>query len=473
MHELPLQLLLREHPEWIEQPVVVVSADRSQGTVLQLNELARSRGIRPGMRYGQALGLDHALRAGVVPQAACDAAQQQLIKLLLLCSPIVEPKSDEPGIVWLDGGGLGQLFASASAWAAAIAEHVHRGNWQASVVVGFGRFACYAAARARSGGAPQVFRHPREQDACVHGIELSSLLRHPQQLQRLEQLGLRSLGDLMRLPLSSVRERIGEQAAQLRKLLEGDADAPLQATDIREPLRCRIALEPPGEDRTALLFRVRSALSALLARLAHRGSAVVSMDVVLLPDCGEPIAPLQLQTAEPTREERVLVDLIRLKLEALQLAVPLRALDLTLQDVPLPPAQDALMSVRPRRDTRAANQALARLRSELGPQAVRLMQVREGHLPEACWGWEPAQLAQIAVRAADPRPPLPRRMQLRPRQRAAPQPTQLAEPQVVAGGWWHRPIERVYYLYREPEGQLLWWYYDAVRGSWFEHAGLA
>src|SRR6185503_19994418 len=77
--------------------------------------------------------------------------------------------------------------------------------------------------------------------------------------------------------------------------------------------------------------------------------------------------------------------------------------------------QLALFAARPRRDLRAASEAVARLRAELGDDAVVRPVLRDGHLPEARFGWEPAR----AVVPARPRPPavrpLVRRVMTKPR----------------------------------------------------------
>ena len=49
--KLPLQMLLRLHPDWGEHPVAVVDRDKPGGAVLAVNQDARDRGIVPGMRY--------------------------------------------------------------------------------------------------------------------------------------------------------------------------------------------------------------------------------------------------------------------------------------------------------------------------------------------------------------------------------------------------------------------------------------
>ena len=88
--ELPLQLLLREHPDWQGLPAVVVDEDRPQGLVLWANEAARAFRILPGLRYAAAHSLCADVRAGAVSPLHVEKALQELHTLLLRFSPTVE-----------------------------------------------------------------------------------------------------------------------------------------------------------------------------------------------------------------------------------------------------------------------------------------------------------------------------------------------------------------------------------------------
>ena len=67
-----------------------------------------------------------------------------------------------------------------------------------------------------------------------------------------------------------------------------------------------------------------------------------------------------------------------------------------------PPASSSRCSrSKPRRDLRAADEALARLRAELGDDAVVRAVLRDGHLPEASFGWERLVHAGPAAPPAD------------------------------------------------------------------------
>ena len=79
---LPLQMLLRAHPDWVLRAVVVVNEDAPQGVVLWLNDAARRAGIRKGLRYAAALGFCAELRAGVVDAKRIAACIGELVDQL-------------------------------------------------------------------------------------------------------------------------------------------------------------------------------------------------------------------------------------------------------------------------------------------------------------------------------------------------------------------------------------------------------
>ena len=84
---LPLQLLLRSHPEWRERPVAVVEEEKPLSPILWLNDAAVRGGIRPGMRYASALSLDRGLCAGTVSEEETRAAVRQVHGALDRFSP--------------------------------------------------------------------------------------------------------------------------------------------------------------------------------------------------------------------------------------------------------------------------------------------------------------------------------------------------------------------------------------------------
>ncbi|MHB8767075.1 MAG: DNA polymerase Y family protein [Deferrisomatales bacterium] len=484
--ELPLQLLVLRRPEWAGEPVAVVDRDRPQGVVRWAGEEARARGVRPGMRYAAALSLAAGLRAAEVPGAEVADGVGRIAERLRRFAPGVEPCRDEPGVFWLDAGGLGRLFGSARPWARGIRTELAALGLQSRVAVGFTRFGTYAAARAGLGDGLALFRGRAGEDAAARGVELGRLGIDPRLRDRLERLGVRTVGQLLALPAAGLGERFGPAARRLHELASGQAWAPLRPEPEAEPLAARLDLDAPEADAERLLFGVKRLLDPLLETLAARRQALAGLELRLALDGpggrgGERVEALR--PASPTLDGRQVLNLVHLRLERLDLGAGVTALGLKAEGAPAPAEQLTLFAARPRRDPAAAGRALARVRAELGDGAVVRAVLREGHLPEARFAWEPLErLGPAAPRRVAVRP-LVRRIFDRPellpplgrsdpdgwllRGEACGPVDEKLGPYVVSGGWWRKPVHREYHFARTRNGQLFWIYYDRARRRWF------
>ena len=155
---LPLQILLRRHPDWESLPVAIVDRDKPLGIIRWVNENARRVQILPGMRYATALSLSRDLRAGVVADTEIAEYVGRLTRWLWRFSPGIEPSSREPGVFWIDASGLCPLYTSLQEWALEVRDNLRQAGFESVVGIGFSRFSSYAAARSNSGEAPLNLR---------------------------------------------------------------------------------------------------------------------------------------------------------------------------------------------------------------------------------------------------------------------------------------------------------------------------
>ena len=88
---LALQLVLRAHPDWRDDPVVVVEDDRPFAPIVWANRVARAHAIQRGMSFAQAKALSARLHAEVVAEHEIDSAIDALFDRLLPFSPGIEP----------------------------------------------------------------------------------------------------------------------------------------------------------------------------------------------------------------------------------------------------------------------------------------------------------------------------------------------------------------------------------------------
>lgn len=484
--ELPLQLLLRRHPEQRVAPAVVVDVDSPQGVVMWANEAARQSRVLPGMRYAAALSLDASLFAGAVSESEVQVAVRDLVPGLRHFTPFVEPSEDEPGVFWLDASGLEPLHDSLYAWGCAVGAWLHEAGWWISMAVGFDRFASYALARSQPGQL-RVFGHPDEEAACCRRVRLDRLGVAPALRDELSRLDVHTVGDFLSLPAKGVLRRFGEPADRLRKMASGSAFAPLQPLPPEPDRGDTLELEWAESRLHPLLFQIKRLLDTLLARLAARRAAVAGVLLELELDRADTVVSHALRPAAPTLDGALLLDLVRLRLEA---APPLEAgvveIRATVEEVPAREEQLRLFASLVRRDLTKGAQALARVRAELGEHAVGRFVLREGHLPEARVAFEPGvELEPPAPATGGPRT-LIRRLHARPLRLPSPgrlnredgwQPrcpeqgpiVALVGPHVVSGGWWQkRELRRDYYFARTRRGDLLWVFYEPDRRLWFE-----
>jgi protein ImuB len=391
---LPLQLLVRDHPDWRDLPVAVVAEEAPQAPLLWVNERARQAGLLPGQRYAAALSLALGLRAGTVPRPAIAQGVAMLADLLRRHTPDVEPSRDEPGVFWLSAHGFERLYGSLPRWAAAVQDEVARAGLTAHVAVGFTRFGTYAVAK--SGCGRRILARVEEESRLARAVPLGRLGADPALRDALDPLGVKTVGDLLRLPAGGMLRRFGPSAYRLHRLASGDLWTPLQPDAPDPPRERRTDVEPPDIDAARLLFLAKRLLDSLLVELRTRGEAVQALVLHLIGERGK-IRLARVLPAAPGLDAVQLLMLTRLKLESLQLEAPVAELALTAEIVPATAEQ--LRLARARRSPEAASRALARLRAALGEDAVVCARLADAHVPDRRFRWEGVE--HCGLRIAD------------------------------------------------------------------------
>ena len=192
----------------------------------------------------------------------------------------------------------------------------------------------------------------------------------------------------------------------------------------------------------------------------------------------EEVAP-----ATPTLDANQILLLLRLRMETISLSAPVLELKMRAMGVAASHRQPVLFHDAPHQDVEAAHNAFAKIRAQLGNDVVVYARLHEGHLPEACYGWEPLDRLPLPRPAGMPTRPLVRRIytppiELPPRDRHEPDGWLIAGiadgpveevigPQIVSGGWWMSEVSRAYHYVRTRSGRWLWIYHDHQRRRWF------
>jgi len=174
-------------------------------------------------------------------------------------------------------------------------------------------------------------------------------------------------------------------------------------------------LEAPAESLEPLLFALKAALDRLSTRLRGRQRAAVRLTLTLVLEPAGPY-PVPLALARPTTDPKLLLDLVRHRLESVRLDAPVATLILTVDESCEDHGQQGVLGDAPAGDA-ALETVLARLATALGPEALGSPVLADDHRPEAAHApgpfrppcREPGMFAEArrSHRAAPPIPPAP------------------------------------------------------------------
>ena len=492
---LPLQLLLRRHPDWKRQPAAVVSEDKPLGTVVTVNRPARAAGVRVGMRYAAALSLVPDLHTGTVSPEELAAGVRLIEERLRSISPQVEwggADWAEPGVFWMEVGGLRRHYPSAAALARTIQRRLRAVRFFAVVVLGHTRLGTFLLAQGLVALPVQGRqRHwlvvpdaAGERDAARR-VPLERLPLDPAVRDLLEKLDVVTVDDFLQLPYAELLHRFGARAitrfpvAELHRAARDRLDLPLQGPAPAPQFLQRKRLTYRETDAERLRRHCEVLLDALLVQLEREECAVAELELQLLLEDGSRRREL-IRPAFPTRGRHRLVELLALRLGTLDLTAGVEELALEARHTPLPAGQVELFRTNQRRDPAAGAAALASIRAEFGNATVARAVLEQAHLPEAQFHWQ--TVGALAPPHPSPAEPpaalLVRRVLQQPVEIPVPGwPGASSGPFLISSGWWLAPAaaarghpghaNRAYYFIRSPNGALEWVYYDRLARRWY------
>lgn len=480
---LALQLVLRAHPEWQSDPVVVVEDDRPLASIVWANRPAREHAITRGMSFASAKALSATLHAAVVGQDAIERGIDALFELLLPFSPGIEPVLEQPGLFWIDPRGLDPLFGDLPRWASAVHAALARERYVASVVVGAQRAHVFTIARVRFGSL--VLSDAQQEQRMAERVPLSRLELDPRLVGELARLGVHQVGELLRLPVADLRLRYGAEAARLHAFLSGKAWTPLLPRVPEEPLVVELEVEPPDDDHTRILFGLKTVLHQIAERLRAEHQGIRALEITLQLEradaSGERTRCERVEAAAPTLDTVQWSDLLRLRLSCVELPARVERIVMRVEHVRVHARQLTIEHGKKPRDLAAANRAIARLRASFGPEAVTCARLRDAHLPEGGFRLEPTREIHLP-QAREPTDALPLVRRVFPAPVALPalpshEPeswlgqhgavTAMHGPYRIAGGWWTRRRERDYHFIETQRGEVLWVFYDRATRRWW------
>ncbi len=372
--DLSLAAALRAEPELRGKPLAIleVRPDRKHNRApaivagwMRGMTVTQARAVQPDLEV-RALSIESARSAH---EALCDVASSVTPRFM----------AGVPGVVFLDLEGTQALFPTQRGLLTALEARLADVGLQ-SARLGIGPSRTVASLAARHDGGGHVVS-PQDAPKFLAPLPLDLLEPSEELIDRLWRWGVRTLGELARIPRPELGARLGEEGVALARRARGED------LQVFQPSPPRLRFEESVESEFAignletLSFFLRTALDRLARRLRLRALAARELMIELTLETGR-VFSREVKLAAPTLEVSVLTSLVRLSLErnpppdpverARVIATPgnIETAQLDLFMPPLPAPAELAMTV-------------ARIESLVGAESIGAPGVEDTHQPDA------------------------------------------------------------------------------------------
>lgn len=367
----PLRALLRLEAGLENKAVALVQGEGKRARILHVTAAALDAGVQVGMGSLQTLAECPTLdlrSASPIGEKEADAA---LLVAAWLLSPRVEQTA--PGLCTVDLAGrnlagLRRDLASVALQLSGQGLPVNIGIADTPLTA---RFAAHVA-------NPEKWVTDSPSFLAPLPVSLLDLTTAEETL--FASLGLRTLGDLTRLPRASFSQRLGIRGDRLWAMATGEDTRPLETAVAPARFEAHIDLEHSVETLEPLLFVLRRFVDRLAGELNAAGLAAGILTLCLRME-DETIYQRSFRLPEATARAEVLFGALENHLATVQTSSAVCGLDLTIQPLRPQHRQDGLFDMV-LRDPHGFYDTLARAGSVLGPDHIGTPSRNKSHRPD-------------------------------------------------------------------------------------------
>jgi protein ImuB len=448
------------------EPAIVVEAEQGQLHVVAASRAAIDAGVVAGTKLGAALALESSLQVFERVPPLEIASLESLASWAETLTSMVSLEAPES--LLLEVAGSLKLFGSLEAIKAKLGEELARRYRDFRFCVAPTATAALWLARAASSDVLQW----QQLAGRVASLPLA-VTRWPPAVQALlRDLGLRTIGDCVRLPRDGFARRVGRSY-----LLELDR-AFGRASDLRTEFNApkiwssSVELSEESVDSAVFLEAIEQLLAELAVELRRRQAQIGSLEIAF-EHLHRPPTVESFDLREPTHDRDRLLHLIEDRLERSVLPVPAVALRIESGAFrPLEIEAAGLFETKPLEQREQL--LLERLQERFGLGGVYGLHTVAEHRPERAWtkrvsgdGRRSSPAVPWPDTEARPLWLLPTPVALEARRTSL---ELCSGPERIESGWWdEHDVARDYYIAKNERGQKLWVFRDHRTRCWFVH----
>ena len=487
---------LRQANAWQpDKPFVIAVREGQQHSVVAVNAAAAARGIAPGMAVSRARVIQPGVKVEPARPQEDARALDRLAVRALRYSPLVAPCP--PDGLWIDATGVARLFGGEGAMVSGIARRLRAVGLAARTAMAGNPAAAWAWSHYGQGDPVLT---PSAEHCALENLALPALRLPQSTVLALRHVGLKTIGDLRRIPRATIPMRFG--ADVLRRLDQAFGIASEAITPILPPTAKQRHLnfaEPTAtpEDlrRTIVLLT-----DGLCRDLEESQEGALRLDLVFAR-VDKQMQAIRIAAARPSRDARHLTKLLTEKLPTVDPGFGIEAATLTAWRV------STLQPIQLETDGRAAaaeqglGELIDRLVNRLGARNVFRIRPVASDIPERAavpanpmapqsvqnHDW-PRNLTRPVRLFSPPEPVtvialLPDYPPAKFRWRDETHTVRIADgPERIFGEWWNSPREvgevRDYFRVENDRGERYWLFRAGGTGDsrddrWYLHGAFA
>jgi nucleotidyltransferase/DNA polymerase involved in DNA repair len=357
-----------------------VLADKpDRGRVIELDPPAHALGARIGQTVLQACAAAGGVHVLVHDADRTRAVWQDMLDALDAVTPLVDDSGE--GTAYLDMRGID---GTPQEWIARAHRALLGFDLPARAALGPNKFVARALTYAP--------------DGRIEPLPIEVLEVEPRAVERLHLLGIRTLGELAKLPHGPFVRRFGKAAAAWHDRARGIDPTPFRPRAHELQIEAAAFGEGSAEQEEQVYFALRVLADRVCTDLSRAGKAATLVRVTFECENGD-MRELDTGYAQATGEPRMMLDVIRAKLEGMTFESPI--VGLRMQAMRLEECGAvATLFAQNEPDPQAIAVALARLQAATG-QVPHRARVRPAQCLETRFAYEGFGVVPTALRQAE------------------------------------------------------------------------
>ncbi len=386
-----LQAIARNEPELRARPLVILDGPAPTYQVIALNRIAELLGVTRGITKAATMQF-----AQVVIRSRCQVSEQAAHSALLDVAWSVTPRVEDfaADTLLLDLSGLVSLFGDAHATAQKISSLAATLGLSVHIAASANVETARIVARALPG--PTIVP-PGEERRFLETLPVHMLSPSEELVGVFSRWGVANCKQLVSLPVLSLSECVGPEGVRLHAIASGQGMRPLLLAEPAQHFEEWFELDEPVDDLESLSFILGRLLDQLTARLGSRSLSVAAVHTqfelqpsfdnafdttrdLLRVRPSPKLFRCTLEMPIPTRDSKLLLKLLRLRLQAQPPGAPIQKIQMTAQSSLARVTQGSLF-VPAAPDPDKLELTIARIAAVVGQGNVGSPQITDSHRP--------------------------------------------------------------------------------------------